>query len=152
VVPEISPETKAVGLVGDTVPDSATSMVDGRAPVRDARTSAGTQLIEDIARWGRASVTLGNVLPWLTGSSSHATLDRVPNKQPEAAPPTAEVPGQPSVPAGTDLPASGGAPSSAIYALLVSFAALALLLFDRLRLQPVRWRCASFVALLERPG
>jgi hypothetical protein len=150
-VPEISLETKAVGLMGDNAPDSATSMM---APVRDARTSVGTRFLEDIAQWGGASLTFGYGLPWLTGSSSHATLDHARNEHPAAsAPPTDEVPGQPSPPAGgTEMPAPSGGPSSAMYALLVSFGALALLLLDRLRLQPVRWRCASFVALLERPG
>jgi hypothetical protein len=48
--------------------------------------------------------------------------------------------------------ALGGSPSTALYALLLGIAALALLRFDRLQMRPVRWRCAAFVALLERPG
>jgi hypothetical protein len=58
-----------------------------------------------------------------------------------------------------NAPVGGGAfagpfsaPSSALYAILLAFAALALLRLDRLQLRPVRWRCAAFVALLERPG
>jgi hypothetical protein len=56
-------------------------------------------------------------------------------------------------------PSGGGAfmgpgttPPVSFYALLIAFAALALLRYGRLQLQPIQWRCAAFVALLERPG
>jgi hypothetical protein len=42
--------------------------------------------------------------------------------------------------------------SAAFYAILVALSALALSQFGRLQLMPARWRCASFIALLERPG
>jgi hypothetical protein len=69
---------------------------------------------------------------------------------PASAP--AELPALPSAPSGAAGASAPGGASTALYALLLAFAALALLRYDRLHLRPVRWRCAAFVALLERPG
>jgi hypothetical protein len=91
---------------------------------------------------------------WLTGYSTFAELERVgPGSPTTPASAPAELPGLPGAPSnGTAFFAPGGGASSAFYALLLAFAALALLRFDRLQLRPVQWRCAAFVALLERPG
>jgi hypothetical protein len=96
------------------------------------------------------------IAPWLAGPAPLATLDLIRTSSP-SAPASAgpdDMPGLPGAPSsgGSAASASGGGASSALYALLLAFAALAPLRFDRLQLRPVRWRCAAFVALLERPG
>jgi hypothetical protein len=51
--------------------------------------------------------------------------------------------------------ACGGGPGSShgfFLALLLTLGGLAVLLSERLRLAPARWRPAAFIALLERPG
>ncbi len=74
----------------------------------------------------------------------------------DAAPvaPPAELPAIPSTPSGGGgaFTPPGGTPPPALYGLLLAFSALALLRFGRLQLRPAQWRCAAFVALLERPG
>jgi hypothetical protein len=47
---------------------------------------------------------------------------------------------------------SSGGGSAALYALLIAIAAVALGLWGRLQLVPVRWRSVTIVALNERPG
>jgi hypothetical protein len=64
-----------------------------------------------------------------------------------------ELPELPGAPAGGGAffaPSAG--PSTALYAILLALAALALLRFDRLQMRSVQWRCAAFLGLLERPG
>jgi hypothetical protein len=57
------------------------------------------------------------------------------------------------VPLGGGATASAAAfNSAALYAILIALSALALSQFGRLQLMPARWRCAAFIALLERPG
>jgi hypothetical protein len=86
---------------------------------------------------------------WLSSSFTSAT-ERAGHASPAApAAPTPELPGAPA--GGNGVSASGSA-SMALYALLLAFTALALLRYGRLQLRPVQWRCAAFVALLERPG
>jgi hypothetical protein len=107
-----------------------------------------------------AKATLDSALSSFAGAAatvapSLATLELI-RKSSSTAPASAapdEMPGLPGAPSGGGaLSAPGGGASSALYALLLAFAALALLRFDRLQLRPVQWRCAAFVALLERPG
>lgn len=101
----------------------------------------------EAATWSRAASQAGS---WLTASAVFGALEPAQSYSPVSA---AELPALPSAPSGgSAFSAPGGGASTALYALLLAFAALALLRFDRLRLQPVQWRCAAFVALLERPG
>ena len=101
----------------------------------------------------RASVALEQVRPALTGSYALARWrPQTTGRRPGFTAPD-KNPGSPGAPSGGGaLSVPGGRSSSALYALLLAFAALALLRFDRLQLRPVQWRCAAFVALLERPG
>jgi hypothetical protein len=92
-----------------------------------------------------------------TGASTAQTQPRKP-----ATVGRADGPGR-----GLGLPCGGGAAGSAasaacgggpgsshgfFLALLLTLGGLAVLLSERLRLAPARWRPAAFIALLERPG
>jgi hypothetical protein len=74
-------------------------------------------------------------------------LSHAPASAPDEAP---QPPGLPL--SGSVSAAAGGANSAAIYGILIALSALALSQFARLQLMPARWRCAAFIALLERPG
>jgi hypothetical protein len=127
--------------------------VDTLEDVAEPKTGAKATL--DSALSSFAAAAAATVAPWLIGPSALATLELI-RKTSSTAPASAapdEMPGLPGAPSGGGvLSAPGGGASSALYALLLAFAALALLRFDRLQLRPVQWRCAAFVALLERPG
>jgi hypothetical protein len=62
------------------------------------------------------------------------------------------APQGPAQSSGSAAAGLSGAISSALFALLVSFAAVALTRFARLSLAPARWRPLAFVAVIERPG
>jgi hypothetical protein len=78
--------------------------------------------------------------------ASRAPLARASSSPPDDAP---QPPGAPF--SGSSAAAAGGL-SSAIYGILIALIALALSQYARLQLTPARWRCAAFIALLERPG
>jgi hypothetical protein len=67
-----------------------------------------------------------------------------------------EAPGQdlplPGAPSGGPSVAPAGFGVASLYAVLVALAALAALQLSRLRLEPLSWRSAAVVALIERPG
>jgi len=71
-----------------------------------------------------------------------------------APPPAVPGPGLPSpgAPSGAPSVAPAGWASPSLYAVLVALAALAALQLGRLRLEPIGWRSAAVVALIERPG
>jgi hypothetical protein len=77
---------------------------------------------------------------------SRAALSRTSSSPPDDAP---QPPGMPF--SGSPAAAAGGL-STAVYGILIALIALALSQYARLQLTPARWRCAAFVALLERPG
>jgi hypothetical protein len=92
-----------------------------------------------------------------TWAATAAALASTPSAHERVAAAT-PAQGPDDVPQPPGLPLSGSTASSSVfssatlYAILVALSALALSQFGRFRLPPVRWRCAAFVALLERPG
>jgi hypothetical protein len=66
--------------------------------------------------------------------------------------PADDAPQPPGVPFSGSPAAAAGGLSSAVYGILFALIALALSQYARLQLTPARWRCAAFIALLERPG
>jgi hypothetical protein len=103
--------------------------------------------------------------PWLPGTANVQAI-RLPieaasssSAEPTDGPGAASTQGPTDTPEPSGAGGAGGAPgsgggggSTAVYALLVLFAALSLLRFERLYLQPIPRRRAAFVSLLERPG
>ena len=88
---------------------------------------------------------------WLPSIAQAQPLSQTFTAPPAADPsPQDQLPGSPS---GSSFTApAGGAISGALYALLIALSVLALYQFGRLQLAPARWRSATFIALLERPG
>jgi hypothetical protein len=127
----VPPTDKAhIGTIQPT--SGTTSAADRTAGVRGP--AAGTY----------ASAT--SVLP-----STHSAQQRLaPAAAPAQAP--AEAPQPPSLPFTGSTAAASAFSSATLFAILVALSALALSQFGRLRLTPARWRCAAFIALLERPG
>jgi hypothetical protein len=66
----------------------------------------------------------------------------------DAAPPNTHAPSG----AAGSAPSGGGGGSGALYALLITLAALAGGLSAKLEILPIRWRSVTIVALNERPG
>jgi hypothetical protein len=92
-------------------------------------------------------------------ASTPSVLSSTPSAHDRLAPAAApthgpdEAPQAPSVPlSGSGTASSGAFNSAALFAILCALSALALSQFGRLHLMPARWRCAAFIALLERPG
>jgi hypothetical protein len=143
------------GVPAVATPEPASAPDPALAPTRDTPATVGSRL----AAFARSSLVGSSIFaplaqPSLGGSSIFAALaQRVRDGSPVSpASAPAELPALPSAPSGAASASAPGGASTALYALLLAFAALALLRFDRLQLRPVRWRCAAFVALLERPG
>ncbi|MET0973442.1 MAG: hypothetical protein ABWY95_08490, partial [Thermoleophilaceae bacterium] len=144
--PAVAPEPVTLARFTPDRVTSVDALEDATAPNGGAKATLDTAL---------SSAAAAAISPWLTGPFALATLELI-RKSSSTAPASAapdEMPGLPGAPSGGGaLSAPGGGASSALYALLVAFAALALLRFDRLQLRPVPRRRAAFVALLERPG
>jgi hypothetical protein len=138
------------GRVATTAPAPTTLDASGPAAHPDGAASRWIDGRPHAGSWTTASADPG---PSLIGPPGFDALPRLRDGSVAGpASSSAELPGLPGAPSGGGgLSAPGGA-STALYALLLAFAALALLRFDRLQLRPVQWRCAAFVALLERPG
>jgi hypothetical protein len=134
-------------------PEAATPIA-GAAPTIDA--PAAPRADGPAAPYEPSALGEGRWESLGSGSWLPSIGEAQPLSQTFTAPPAADpspqdlVPGSPS---GSSFTApAGGAISGALYALLIALGVLALCQFGRLQLAPARWRCATFIALLERPG
>jgi len=151
VAPVVESTSPISTPVVDPAPDAATPGLHRPSP----RTDLPAPPAEDTTAAGCLSLALAPDRLGPIGSSFFLELKRASDRAtvaparttPDEAP---ELPGAPS--SGGPSLAPAGTASQALYAILIAFAALALCHLRRLQLQPVRWRCAAFVALLERPG
>ena len=152
VATQVDTASLPVGPVIESTTETAPEMPEGaaRIPDLDPTPHPGTSSPAGAATTVAPTEDGSDRTAWrIAATMSHS----VHQAQATAPQTSAETPGAPSAPVGGGAVfAPAGAPSTALYGLLVAFAALALLRYDRLRLRPVQWRCAAFVALLERPG
>ena len=158
VAPGLAPVVAPTAPVLDTVapqvaaptfgaPQAATPVAgDAPSPLADA--PAAPHGAPALAGGGLEIPGSGSWIPSLAqGQPLSPTFTAPPAADPS---PQNQLPGSPSGSSST-APA-GGAFSAALYALLIALGVLALCQYGRLHLAPARWRCATFVALLERPG
>jgi hypothetical protein len=168
VAPALDPVTAATAPVLDAVapqagtpptdpifgaPEAATPIAGAAPTIIDApaQRAAGPAASYEPAALGEGrSESLGSG-SWLPSIAQAQPLSQTFTAPPAADPsPQDQVPGSPS---GSSFTApAGGAISGALYALLIALSVLALYQFGRLQLAPARWRSATFIALLERPG
>ena len=142
----------------------ADPMVLGTPLLVPASSFAGGPMTALITRAGAGGPVVDMAVPGAAlAAATHlrAAAPKAQHAKPGSATPAedpAHLPGAPcggggtaGVSAGCAPPGSGGS-HGLFYALLFTLGGVAVLLTERVRLRPTRWRPAAFIALLERPG